>query len=73
MFLLAVDVSFRGFNFVFFFWKALVGKAAECQAKVCSSKRPPKSEPRSVRPNEVLENLDMQKVASEHLQARNSN
>ena len=34
-----------------------IGKAAQCQQKVCSSKRPPKLEPRSVRPNEVFENL----------------
>ena len=33
------------------------GKAAKCRQKVCSSKRPPKLEPRSVRPNEVFENL----------------
>ena len=33
------------------------GKAAQCRQKVCSSKRPPKLEPRSVRPNEVFENL----------------
>ena len=30
-------------------------KAAECRQKVCSSKRPPKLERRSVRPNEVFE------------------
>ena len=35
---------------------ALFGKAAKCRRqKVCLSKRPPKSEPRSVRPNEVFE------------------
>ena len=33
------------------------GKAARHQAKVCSSKRRPKSEPRSVRPNGVVEDL----------------
>ena len=33
------------------------GKAAQCRQKVCSSKRPPKLEPRSVRANEVFENL----------------
>ena len=37
---------------------ALFGKAVECQAIVCSSKRPPKSEPRSVRPHEVFEDLE---------------
>ena len=36
---------------------SLNGKAAQCRQKVCSSKRPPKLEPRSVRPNEVFENL----------------
>ena len=37
--------------------KRTVRKAAKCRQKVCSSKRPPKLEPRSVRPNEVFENL----------------
>ena len=37
--------------------KVTLGKAAKCRQKVCSSKRPPKLEPRSVRPNEVFENL----------------
>ena len=35
----------------------LYGKDAQCRQKVCSSKRPPKLEPRSVRANEVFENL----------------
>ena len=34
-----------------------IGKAAQCRQKVCSSKRPPKLEPGSVRANEVFENL----------------
>ena len=37
--------------------RRFAGKAAQCRQKVCSSKRPPKLEPRSVRPNEVFENL----------------
>ena len=37
------------------FWT--VGRAAKCRQKVCSSKRPPKLEPKSVRPKEVFENL----------------
>ena len=38
---------------------ALVGRPQKCQQKVCSSKWPPKLEPRSVRQNEVFENLCM--------------
>ena len=33
------------------------GRTAKCRQKVCSSKRPAELEPRSVRPNEVFENL----------------
>ena len=39
------------------FMSLFLGKAAQCRQKVCSSKRPPKLDPRSVRPNEVFENL----------------
>ena len=35
-------------------------KAAKCRRKVCSSKRPTKSEPRSVRPNGVLDGQNRQ-------------
>ena len=38
-------------------FKAYSGKAAQCRQKVCSSKRPPELKPRSVRPNEVFENI----------------
>ena len=33
------------------------GRATKRRQKFCSRKRPPKLEPRSVRPNEVFENL----------------
>ena len=55
---------FRGF-FVVFSWlfrgprfgQNLRVLALDQSSEVCSSKRPPKLEPRSVRPNEVFENL----------------
>ena len=37
----------------------LTGKASKCRQKVCSSKRPPRLEARSVRSNDVLEYLCM--------------
>ena len=37
--------------------RAKNGRAAKYRQKVCSSKRPSKLEPRSVRPNDVFENL----------------
>ena len=50
-------IKYPAHNLAQALWAAAAGKAAKCRQKLCSSKRPPKFEPRSVRPNEVFENV----------------